>query len=542
MLRKISNRLAAGFGLLLLLLLLVIGTGLNSVQNLRDNSQHVLQTEVKIGDTAQEIRYLVTRLRQKEKSLFISTGKPKETATLKQEWDELMTELEKTVAHLNTLPLQGEIKTIQSKMPEQVKAYRSAMNTVYREIETEKHTNPYDADLALIPFKQPIRDLSESVKQISALSAAATIEASAEIDKDAARIRNQLLTLSLLAVLIGTAAAWAIARSIIQPIHAMRDEIINIDKNNDLTRHLSQSNNEELNIIVLAMNRLIDTLSGTMGQLQQQSRSLKSSAGELSAASAQVKHGSEQQADESASMAAALEEISTSISHIANLSGDARSLSQQSGDAASQGARQIQNMVQDISLISEAIGLSAQLAEQLDASSAKISSITIVIKDVADQTNLLALNAAIEAARAGEQGRGFAVVADEVRKLAETTGRSAQEISAMIASIQKDAKTMTVQMQSSVSRVEAGMLVARTAGESIEAISAGTATVQQVIADVNVALSEQSLASQSLANKVEQIVQMIDENSRSTAVVAHTALQLDSLSDEMNQHIARYKV
>ena len=86
------------------------------------------------------------------------------------------------------------------------------------------------------------------------------------------------------------------------------------------------------------------------------------------------------------------------------------------------------------------------------------------------------------------------------------------------------------------------MLVARTAGESIEAISAGTATVQQVIADVNVALSEQSLASQSLASKVEQIVQMIDENSRSTAVVAHTALQLDSLSDEMNQHISRYKV
>ncbi|MGL4604827.1 MAG: methyl-accepting chemotaxis protein [Iodobacter sp.] len=542
MLRKISTRLAAGFGLLLLLLLLVIGIGLNSVQNLSDNSQHILQTEVQTGNTAQEIRYLVTRLRQKEKSLFISTGKPKETATLKQEWDELMTDLEKTVAHLNTLPLQGEIKTIQSKMPDQVKAYRSAMNTVYKEIEAEKYSNPYDADLALIPFKQPIRDLSESVKQISALSAAATIEASAEIDKDAARNRNQLLTLSLLAVLIGTVAAWAIARSIIQPIHAMRDEIINIDKNNDLTRHLSQSNNEELNIIVSAMNRLIDTLSGTMGQLQQQSRSLKSSAGELSTASAQVKHGSEQQADESAAMAAALEEISTSISHIANLSGDARSLSQQSGDAASQGARQIQNMVQDIGQISEAIGLSARLAEQLDESSAKISSITVVIKDVADQTNLLALNAAIEAARAGEQGRGFAVVADEVRKLAETTGRSAQEISAMIASIQKDAKTMAVQMQSSVSRVEAGMLVARTAGESIEAISAGTATVQQVIADVNVALSEQSLASQSLASKVEQIVQMIDENSRSTAVVAHTALQLDSLSDEMNQHIARYKV
>lgn len=275
MLRKISTRLAAGFGLLLLLLLLVIGIGLNSVQNLSDNSQHILQTEVQTGNTAQEIRYLVTRLRQKEKSLFISTGKAKETATLKQEWDELMTDLEKTVAHLNTLPLQGEIKTIQSKMPDQVKAYRSAMNTVYKEIEAEKYSNPYDADLALIPFKQPIRDLSESVKQISALSAAATIEASAEIDKDAARNRNQLLTLSLLAVLIGTAAAWAIARSIIQPIHAMRDEIINIDKNNDLTRHLSQSNNEELNIIVLAMNRLIDTLSGTMGQLQQQSRSLK---------------------------------------------------------------------------------------------------------------------------------------------------------------------------------------------------------------------------------------------------------------------------
>ncbi|MGL4997215.1 MAG: methyl-accepting chemotaxis protein, partial [Deefgea sp.] len=181
-------------------------------------------------------------------------------------------------------------------------------------------------------------------------------------------------------------------------------------------------------------------------------------------------------------------------------------------------------------------------AEELDSSSVRISSITMVIKDVADQTNLLALNAAIEAARAGEQGRGFAVVADEVRKLAEKTGQSAQEIAAMINTIQHGAKQMAEQMRVSVKDVEAGMQVAHNAGQAMNLITGSANSVASVIEDVNVALTEQASASQMLANRVENIVQMIDSNTRSTSEVAATANTLDSMADTLRSNISRYRV
>jgi len=184
----------------------------------------------------------------------------------------------------------------------------------------------------------------------------------------------------------------------------------------------------------------------------------------------------------------------------------------------------------------------SNIIQSLEQQSNEISAIVNVIKEIADQTNLLALNAAIEAARAGEQGRGFAVVADEVRKLAERTSKSTQEIGTMIDKIQNGTREAVTNIESGVTTGISGVALANKAGESITQIKAEAANLAQVVSDISDALKEQSIASNDVAKNVEKIAQMTEENNTAALQSANSANYLEKLASSLHVSISHFKI
>ncbi|HUX62320.1 methyl-accepting chemotaxis protein [Sulfuricella sp.] len=284
--------------------------------------------------------------------------------------------------------------------------------------------------------------------------------------------------------------------------------------------------------------RLKEMVAGILADADQ----VSSTATELAAASSQVAESSRQQSEAASSMAAAVEEMTVSIDQVSENADEARTLSKRSGELSEQGAGVIQNAATEMSQISDSVKESSQIIAALEQQSGEISSIVNVIKEIADQTNLLALNAAIEAARAGEQGRGFAVVADEVRKLAERTSKSTQEIAVMIEKIQGGTHSAFASMESGVARVSNGVTLANEAAGSITQIKTEAARVVQVVGDISNSLKEQSVASNDIAKNVEKIAQMSEENSAAVQETAKAAQHLEHLATSMQNTIGRFKV
>jgi methyl-accepting chemotaxis protein len=350
-----------------------------------------------------------------------------------------------------------------------------------------------------------------------------------------------IIASTVVAIVLALLASFVVTRSITRPIGRML-ETVETMAGGDLSRTIVAESKDEIGELQSALGRMGTNLAKMIGEVRSGAKQLVSSARDLSSAATDVRKGSELQSEAATAMAAALEQMSASISHVSTLSEDARQNASGAKQSAHAGSDTIHLMVNDIRQVSEAIGAGAAKAQQLGKESERISTIVHVIRDVADQTNLLALNAAIEAARAGEQGRGFAVVADEVRKLAEKTTASAQEITEMVGSIQTDSSAMTGQMETTAQQMQASMERAHKAGGAMNEIDSGAQSVVQMIDEVSNALKEQATASHDIAGRIEQIVQMVEENSSAVGSVANSAEQLNTLATTLSSGVERFRI
>ncbi|MBX9295264.1 methyl-accepting chemotaxis protein [Chromobacterium piscinae] len=294
---------------------------------------------------------------------------------------------------------------------------------------------------------------------------------------------------------------------------------------------------------------LMSAVGAMQRELERLVRDIIDGANQLSQVSSKVTgeaeavgRGSEQQSAAATAMAASIEQLTVSVNHISDRSQDARNLANESGTLSKSGGAVIAEAVSEMRRINDAVDQTSGIITSLADKTQTISSIMQVIKDIADQTNLLALNAAIEAARAGEMGRGFAVVADEVRKLSERTAQATQEIASMIQDVQQGAEHSRHSMEEAVSRVKAGLGLAEQAGSEIARIQDSASGVVAVIGDISHALQEQSAASQTIAQHVEQIAHSATSNASASQSASQAIHNMHQLAANLRQLVSRFSV
>ena len=336
--------------------------------------------------------------------------------------------------------------------------------------------------------------------------------------------------------------AWSINVTVIRPVGIVRDLLVRVAREHDFTLRADYRARDEIGEMVSAFDTMMGTLRGSLQAIQVKMREVRSGVDALSAGARQVADGSAQQSSSSSAMAASVEEMTVSINTVSSNADEAHTIAQEAGEIANQGGSIIDQTVKEMVAIARAVGQASGAIEALGRESEQISSVVQVIKEVADQTNLLALNAAIEAARAGEQGRGFAVVADEVRKLAERTTQSTGDISGMVDKIQTSSKEAVSEMAQVVKQVESGQTLAHEAGERIQLILGGATKVMQAVSEISNALKEQSAASHDIARHVESVAQMTDENSTAAGDAANGAQRLGQLAKDVDDIVEKFKV
>ena len=288
--------------------------------------------------------------------------------------------------------------------------------------------------------------------------------------------------------------------------------------------------------------RMQTGLRGMISAVKDQANQVEDMASALAVAAKQIAENVNQESDSVSSMASAIEEMSVSTAHISDQGGNAKQIADASRSSAEEGAQVVNKTVSGLLLTAQEIETASGEVSRLGEDATRIIDVVKVIKDIADQTNLLALNAAIEAARAGEQGRGFAVVADEVRKLAERTGNATNEINEMSGKISEVVGHALASMDKVVETTRQGVTDAESAQNSIAGIQQSFGEVASVIDDISAALAEQNVASNDLAKNTERVAQMSEENSGAAQSLLSLAHDLEDKAAQVKSAVGVFKV
>ncbi|MFA7287720.1 MAG: methyl-accepting chemotaxis protein [Melioribacteraceae bacterium] len=311
----------------------------------------------------------------------------------------------------------------------------------------------------------------------------------------------------------------------------------------DLTVQLEVQKSDDLigkifngfNYIVNNLNNIIESVADAVQATASASNQISSSTEELAA-------GAQEQSSQTTEVAGAIEQMTKTILETTSNVGLASKTAKASGDIAREGGKVVADTINGMNRIAEVVTQAASMVKELGNNSDKIGEIVQVIDDIADQTNLLALNAAIEAARAGEQGRGFAVVADEVRKLAERTTKATKEIATMIKQIQKDTGNAVISMEKGTEEVTSGKKLAQKSEEALSQIIDSSKEVVENISQVAAASEEQSAASEQISKNIESISSVVNESAAGTQQIARAAEDLNRLTENLQNLVSRFKI
>ncbi len=334
-----------------------------------------------------------------------------------------------------------------------------------------------------------------------------------------------------------------IRRFVVRPLAEMNLSLAEIAKGEgDLTRRLNVSGKDEIGQTAATFNEMLGTIAQLVRHVSESASRVTGSAHQLAASAGRVAEGSRQQNMQSVSAASAVERMVANIADVAGSAERVHQRSQESLRRAEEGGRTLESLVDEVGLAEDAVRQMATSVEEFVQSTSSITLMTQEVREIAEQTNLLALNAAIEAARAGEQGRGFAVVADEVRKLAEKSARSAGEIDAVTSRLSKQSVAVRQAINQGLEHLGSSRTAVVSVSSAIEAANASVVDVGHGLDEIAEATERQRTASAAVAESIETIAVMARENSEAVESTARAAHDMEDLATQLHQTVSRFRV
>ncbi len=335
---------------------------------------------------------------------------------------------------------------------------------------------------------------------------------------------------------------YLVHRMIIRRLRLLQSHMQDITHGNgDLTKRIDAGTPDEIGILGKEFNALLDTFQRIIQRLTESTSTLKESAERLNTTFASIVNGIDEQNKKTDQVATATEQMSAAIMEVARNTSTIAEMTKKANDATRQGEVCIKKIIDRINDISRSTSESVGVVTALGEQSQKIGNIIEVINEIADQTNLLALNAAIEAARAGEQGRGFAVVADEVRKLAERTTKATKEIYDMITGIQQESQKAVTSIKKEAKAVEEGVMLTNEVNVALGEITEHINTVDRMVQQIATTTEQQSTVSNNISTDMEMIASISRKSYEGVSGLTQLAVELEHLAGKLEEELAKFR-
>ena len=381
--------------------------------------------------------------------------------------------------------------------------------------------------------------LATNVPLLKAMNAAVGLYERASLDKVRALKTTQIVLL-VLTLCVAVAGWFMVIHFIVRPVDKVVEMAESMADGNLGVPDMNIRSRDEVGKLGQALNSMKARFNEILGRIRSSSDHVASAATELSATSSQIVQSSDRQSFQTNQVATAMEEMSATVIEVSRNSQNAAESAAETQEIAVQGGEVVRKAAEGMMSVAETVRTSASTVEALGKSSDEIGAIVAVINDIADQTNLLALNAAIEAARAGEQGRGFAVVADEVRKLAEKTTKATKEIADMIKTIQTETRGAISSMHEGTKQVEEGVQLAGEAGEALQQIVSSVERVTDMVRQIATAAEEQSATSEEITSNVSEISAAAEENAEGIRQMSVATEDLSRVAEELRAIVGTF--
>ncbi len=535
---SIKTRMLAGFGAVLFLCLIISLSSVYLLRGIGHEVEDIINLDIPnvemAGRVADQVNVIARVIRN---AIMVEDKKEslKELERVTEATRVVVETLDKLEKRAKTDKERGLIADIKTKRA----AYRSDLDKVMALIRDDKKKEASSFIITTLRTTQGayFAALNAYIKQENENALRSGNEALEAVK------RGQIITFAILGVTIvlAIAASLLITRSVTGPLAEGVSAAERLAAG-DLTASVTVRRNDEVGRLMTAMDVMVKSLRELVGKIKIAADNLASGSGQLSAGAEEISRNMDDQSSRSSQIATATEEMSQTVIDVAKNTSTIAEISGETFRQAQDGESVVQRSVQEVQAIASTVAESSEVMQRLGSSSKEIGNIVDVINDIADQTNLLALNAAIEAARAGEQGRGFAVVADEVRKLAERTSQATAQISTMIRAIQGEVGNAVASMNSATARVESGVDFSRKAGDSLGNIVRSVSSLQSMVQQIASATEEMSSVSETISSDIQNIAEGSKEVSSGGEQIARSSSDLARLATELQTMVGKFKV